>query len=314
MLFFDVHCDILSAIDKPEELFHNSCHWAADRALSNGPFIQVFSLFSQTGDAAVTKKGMEAQLENFLAAERSFPEKLKIIRNSMDLEQGVNRQERSRIYGLIEAEGAEILGGSLEELERLFESGLRILTLSWNYDNDVCDSIAEGKKNNGLSALGRQVVKRAQKLGILIDISHASDKTFEDVIAMSSMPITASHSNARAICRHRRNLTDAQIKALAEKGGIIGINLCPDFLNDSGNAQILDIIKHIEHISSLVGFAHVGFGCDFDGIDTLPHGISGVEDLGAVIEYLLRLNYSEAAVKAFAGDNFARLLMQVLPA
>lgn len=312
MLLFDAHCDILYAIESCEELFCNKHHWDAQRALSNGPFIQVFSLFAIGKSASDIKKQMESQLDMALEAEKKYPEKLKLIRSKEDLDECMREQSATRVYGLIEAEGAEVLGGRLEELERLYKLGLRILTLSWNNDNEVCDSIAGQNTHNGLSDLGRMVVEKAQSLGILIDVSHASDKTFEDVMEITKSPIIASHSNAREICGHRRNLTDSQIKAIAKSGGVMGINFCPDFLQNSGNAEILDIIRHVEHIAALVGTEHIGFGCDFDGIETLPEGITGVESMKNVIEELIKLNYPEKDVRAIAGGNFVNLINQIL--
>lgn len=312
MLFFDAHCDILSAINTPEELISNNNHWDMERALSNGPFIQVLSLFAQGKDENEIKGKMEIQLARALMAEKKYPEKIKIIRKSDNLSYWADSAKSQRVGCFLEAEGAEILGGSLSELDRLYEAGLRILTLSWNYDNAVCDSIAGNNRHNGLSAFGRQVVEKSESLGVIIDISHASDKTFSDVAEISYKPFIASHSNSRSVCSHRRNLTDRQINSIAKSGGVIGINLCPDFLNNSGNADIMDIIRHIEYISALAGTKFLGFGCDFDGIDNLPGGISGVQDMGRIIETLLRLNYKEEDVKGITGLNFTKLLHHML--
>jgi membrane dipeptidase len=312
MKFFDAHCDILSVIDKPDELFLNNYHWDCSRALLNGPFIQVFSLFSSDERPDIKKMNMEAQLAKILEAENSFSHKLKIIRSINDLEECIKVKSAHKVYGFLEAEGAEIINGSLNELKRLYNMGLRILTLSWNQDNDICDSVAGEYPHNGLSSLGKEVIEKAELLGILIDVSHASDKTFEDVMAISRKPITASHSNARAVCGHRRNLTDSQILDIARIGGVIGINFCPSFIEKSGNADLLGIIRHIEYISALAGPHAIGLGADFDGIDNLPGGISGVEDVHKIVEELLRLNYSEEDVKGIAGGNFINLMRKIL--
>lgn len=312
MIFFDAHCDILYKIKHPEELFSNTYHWDAQRALSNGPFIQVFSAFNESFPRNIAKIHMESQIESALQAERDFPDKIKLIRSKKDLKECCESLSKDRVYGILEAEGAEILGGSLKELKRLYNIGLRILTLVWNYDNDVCDSAAGQNPHNGLSAFGYNVVEEAEKLGIVIDVSHASDKTFDDVMNITKKPVIASHSNARAVCNHKRNLTDAQIKSIAARGGVIGINLYSDFLVNSGNARLLDIIKHIEHIAALAGTSCIGIGADFDGIDAMPQEITGVENLKDIIETLLRHNYSEDHVKAIAGGNFVRLMHQIL--
>ncbi len=312
MLYFDAHCDILSRIGSPEELFLNAYHWDARRALSNGPFIQVLSSFAGEKFRDRPKETMEKQLNKALAAEKAFPGQLKLIRSVSDLKEATSTSSTSKVFGLLEAEGGEILGGSLDELDRLYQRGLRVLTLVWNFDNELCDSVAGQKRHNGLSDLGKEAVAKAQALGMLIDVSHCSDKTFEDVLAVTKKPITASHSNARSLCPHRRNLTDDQIKALAKNGGVMGINFYPLFLEKSGNAQFMDIIRHMEYVAALVGTKHLGLGSDFEGFSRLPGGMGGVEDLHRIIEALLRLNYSEADVKAIGGENFLRLMMSVL--
>jgi len=312
MLIFDAHCDILSKINSEKELFKNNHHWDAERALANGPFIQVFSAFDKTLPRNKARKSMEKQIKMALSIEEKCPDKFKIIRRKEDLDTCIMEYSRQKVFGILEAEGAEILGGSLEEFERLYSLGLRILTLCWNYDNDVCDSVAGDNTHNGLSGFGHRVIEKAGSLGVLIDLSHASDKTFEDVLSMTGRPVTASHSNARAVCSHRRNLTDSQIKAIAHSGGVIGINFYPFFLNNSGNAHILDIIRHIEYIAALAGTDYIGFGADFDGIEIKPAGIKGVQNMYDVINELLKLNYPEDAVKAIAGGNFVRLMRQFL--
>lgn len=312
MLFCDAHCDIFSKIETPDELFMNHHHWDAQRALKNGPFIQVFSSFAGDRFRDHPKVHMEAQFIKALMIEKKYPDRLKLIRSQADLEIAVEDSSLKRIYGLLEAEGAEILGGSIEELNRLYREGLRILTLVWNYDNEVCDSVAGVHSHKGLSEFGRNVIHTAQRLGMLIDVSHASDKTFDDCIAITQKPIMASHSNSRALCGHRRNLTDDQIKAVAQTHGIIGINFYPLFLSHTGNAHFVDIIRHIEYIAGLAGPAFIGIGSDFDGFSDLPEGMTGVEDLYRIMEALLRLNYSQHDVEGIAGINFTSLLSRVL--
>lgn len=312
MLFFDAHCDVLSVVGTPEELFENTHHWDAERALSNGPFIQVMASFAGSRYRDNPKSRMESQLDKALLAEQLYPERLKLIRTQKDLEEASTSMSRNRVFAFLAAEGAEILGGKLSELDRLFQQGLRLLTLVWNFDNEVCDSAAGHHPHHGLSPFGKKVIKRAEELGILIDVSHASDAAFEDVMSVAEKPITASHSNSRRLCSHRRNLTDKQIKDIANRGGVIGINFYPPFLNNTGNAHLMDIIRHIEYFSALVGPKHIGFGSDFDGIDDPPDGIRGVEDLGKIIDLLLRLNYSEADVLSIASGNFLSLMKQIL--
>ena len=145
---------------------------------------------------------------------------------------------------------------------------------------------------------------------MLIDVSHMTDKGFSDVIELSTSPIIASHSNSRKKSNHRRNLTDEQILQLKKNGGVMGINLYPDFLRQSGSASIKDIIKHIEHVSALAGSEILGIGADFDGIDDTPEDIKGVQDLYKIIDELSRLNYSDEYIRKLAGGNFMRVIKE----
>ena len=147
---------------------------------------------------------------------------------------------------------------------------------------------------------------------MLVDVSHLSEQSFWDVSDLCKGPFIASHSNSKAICSHRRNLTDDQILAINKSGGTIGINLCPDFLANSGKANISDIIRHIEYIASLAGIDCIALGSDFDGIHDLPEGIKGVQDIRKIFEALLRLNYTEETLAKIAGENIIRIVKEVL--
>ncbi|HPU22245.1 MAG TPA: dipeptidase [Thermoclostridium caenicola] len=308
MLIFDAHCDTLSKIRNPGELIRNSFHWDLERAERYGAYVQVLASFADDGFRADPAAVMAAHLEKALAFERAYPGRLRLVRTASELKAA----EGGGVFGILGAEGAELFRGSLHELERWFQKGLRVITLCWNYDNEVCDSIAGRRTHHGLSAFGRKVVNRMQELGMVIDLSHASDETFDDVLSCVQLPVTATHSNCRALCNHPRNLTDAQIREIARTGGVIGINFYGHFLSVSGKATIKDIINHIEHIAGLVGIKHVGLGCDFDGANPMPEGIRGAESLHALLEALARVNYTDQDIRMIAGANFMRLFSQIL--
>jgi len=308
MLIFDAHCDTLSKISHPGELIKNGFHWDLERAGRYQAYVQVLASFAGDNFRADPAAVMAAHLEKALAFEKAYPKRLKIIRTASDLKAA----EAGGVFGILGAEGAELFKGSLNELERWYQKGLRVVTLCWNYDNEVCDSVAGKRTHHGLSAFGRKVVERMQELGMVIDLSHASDETFEDVLACVDSPVTATHSNCRALCSHPRNLTDAQIRKIARTGGVIGINFYSCFLTESEKAGIKDIINHIEHMAGLVGTRHIGFGCDFDGASPMPEGIRGAESLHLVLEALARANYTDQDIRMIAGGNFMRLFAQVL--
>lgn len=141
-----------------------------------------------------------------------------------------------------------------------------------------------------------------------IDVSHLNDRSFYDIAEISSLPIIASHSNSRSVCKHRRNLTNDMFSIIKNSGGCVGVNFYPPFLNDSGSANIDDIVRHIEHFLDLGGENHIGLGTDFDGTDGLmPTGICGCEDVYKLFDRLLQLNYSEALIEKISHKNFKRL-------
>lgn len=308
MLIFDCHCDTLSKINNPDELYRNNYHWDIERAGRYGAYVQVLASFADHDLRRDPAGVMEAQLERALAFEKAYPDRLRLIRSASDLAEA----EAGGVFGILGAEGAEIFRGSLNRLEQWYRKGMRVVTLCWNYDNEVCDSVAGRRTHHGLSDFGRRVVERMQELGMVIDLSHASDETFDDVIACAKMPVVASHSNCRALCGHPRNLTDAQIRSIAETDGVIGINFYAYFLRDSGNAKIKDIVSHIDHIAGIAGTRHIGLGCDFDGASPMPEGIKGAQGLYLVLEALARANYSEQDIRMIAGGNFLRLFTRVL--
>ncbi|NLJ40648.1 MAG: membrane dipeptidase [Clostridiales bacterium] len=218
---------------------------------------------------------------------------------------------KNQIGALLTVEGGAILEGELANLRILYNLGVRLMTLTWNHRNEICDGIMETKSQSGLSDFGSLVVKEMNRLHMIIDVSHISTKGFWDVLEISKAPIIASHSNAKSICAHPRNLDDDQILALASTEGLIGINFFPNFLSEN-KAGIVDIIRHIEYIAGLGGIDTVGFGSDFDGIERLPEGIEGPQDYDKIIDELLRLNYTETDIKKICSGNFVRIIKEVV--
>ena len=152
-----------------------------------------------------------------------------------------------------------------------------------------------------------------ERLGMVVDVSHLSNKGFWDVMEIAKKPIVASHSNALALCSHPRNLSDDQLKALKKNGGVTGINFCASFLENNSNATLDDIVRHIEYINGLIGEGHVGFGSDYDGVDNnLPKGGENPSCFDAIAERLLKLNYSEKSVSDICHGNFLRVFKEVL--
>lgn len=202
------------------------------------------------------------------------------------------------------------IGKDISLLKYYKELGVIYLTLCHNGDNDICDSAKGNHEHNGLSDFGKEVVKELNRLGIMVDLSHAGDKSFYDALELSKSPIIASHSSCRAICNHPRNLTDEQIVALARKGGVMQICIYDHFLNNDGAASVKTIADHIDHVVNLVGVDYVGIGTDFDGGGGVP-GCNGVNEIINLTCELIRRGYGDGDLKKIWGENFLRVLDEV---
>jgi len=229
-----------------------------------------------------------------------------------------------RIAALMGMEGGHMIDDSLAVLREYQRLGVRYLTLSHSVNTNWSDSSGDKPAHNGLTDFGKDVVRELNRLGVMVDISHVSDKTFWDAIETSKAPLVASHSSMRAISGHPRNMTDDMVRALGGKGGVVMINYSVGFLsNERYEAQqknVLSaelprvswekIVDHIDHAVKLVGPTHVGLGSDFDGT-TVPDGMEDVSKLPKITAALLAKGYSEQDVKNILGENILRLLEQV---
>ena len=202
-------------------------------------------------------------------------------------------------------EGAELLNCDVNLLDEVADWGVRAINLTWNYPNAVSGTNAQ-ETDRGLSELGRRFVREAQKRNILMDVSHLSEPGFWDLMEITNAPVIASHSNAKALCPHSRNLTDAQIKALVENKGFAGLNVYSLFVGE--RADMDELIAHVERFWELDGEDVLGLGGDWDGCDSVAGGLTGIQDLPKLYEALYRRNYSEQLLHKFFSDNLLRVL------
>lgn len=231
-----------------------------------------------------------------------------IAYNSDDL---IRNKKNGAISVMLAIENGYGIGTDLKNLEMFRDIGVRAITLCHNSNNDICDSAMDktGPEHNGLSPFGREVVKEMNRLGILIDLSHASSQTLYDVVELSSTPVFASHSAVHAIKPIKRNLTDDEIKAIASTGGLIQIPASTYFLTTDPKDQttVSHIADHIDYVKNLVGIEYVGLGTDFDGGGGVTDMFSAAEIKNLTVE-LLRRGYSERELELFWGGNFIRFL------
>lgn len=207
-------------------------------------------------------------------------------------------------------ENGYAIGKDLSNVERFRQRGVVYMTLCHNGNNDICGSARYNEENLGVSAFGEQVIREMNRVGMIVDLSHAGEQSFYDALDISTRPVVCSHSSSRALCDHPRNLTDEQLKALARKDGVVQLCLYGGFLRSDSPATICDAIEHLHHIVNLIGVEHVGIGTDFDG----DGGIIGCNDSSELINFTRRLlyeRYSEADIRLIWGGNFLRVMKQI---
>ena len=230
-----------------------------------------------------------------------------LARTPGDLYENKRHGRKSIMLGI---ENGLALGGQLQNVGHFADRGVVYITLCHNGDNDLCDSCKGCNTHEGVSRFGEQVIREMNRLGLMVDLSHAGEKSFYDALDISQTPIVCSHSSCRALCDHPRNLTDEQMRRLAAKGGVMQVTLYNGFLVKDGEATILDAIAHLEHAIRVMGIDHVGLGTDFDG----DGGIRGLRDSSELLQFtrqLLARRYSERDIQKIWGGNFLRVMAQV---
>ena len=207
-------------------------------------------------------------------------------------------------------ENGKALEGNIRNIRHFANRGVVYITLCHNGDNDICDSARGSQTHGGVSEFGAKVIRKMNELGLMVDLSHAAESSFYDALQISKQPIVCSHSSARALCNHPRNLTDQQMRALAQKGGVCQITLYHGFLRSEGEATILDAMAHLDHAIQVMGIDHVGLGTDFDG-DGGVRGLADASELSLFTRQLLLRRYSESDIQQIWGGNFLRVMQQV---
>lgn len=301
MKIFDAHCDVLYKMWMNPEISFFFDH----RLQTNYTYltqvgqgnIQCFAIFvpSHVHEKARFQVALE-MIDIFYEKVLTQPNIKLILRKSDALQ-----LKNNEIGTILTLEGCDAIGNDLTNLKTLYRLGVRSVGLTWNYANLIADGILE-PRGAGLSFLGKQVVMFNNEKKLWTDVSHLSEQGFWDVMELAKYPI-ASHSNAKALAPHVRNLTDQQLLALIQKDGMIGITFVPEFLERRANATIDDVLRHVEYICSLGGENNIGFGSDFDGIEKTPENLWNYSYYYILINELLK-HYPEKIVKRFLFQNF----------
>lgn len=271
MRLVDFHCDTILRLMNGSvqgDLMRNDGHVDLERLHEIGALAQFFAVFVDWEDDAVKPDPFGYALkgiELFKVQVEKYAEKVGIAHN---LDEILQLEKEKRVAGILTIEEGAILEGRMERLDSLYQEGVRLITLTWNYENSLAFPNSKDPEimAKGLKPFGKSVVERMNELGMIIDVSHLSDGGFWDVVEISKKPFVASHSNARAVKNVTRNMTDEMIRAVAEKGGVIGLNFCPYFLNEENHETVEALVQHLIHIIDKGGAQTAAIGTDFDGI------------------------------------------------
>lgn len=309
----DGHCDsLIHYVNNERTLIdpHEGGQWDIKRAREAGVTLQFMAAFIETKYKPTMSIWRGLQLiEGAHRLIDNNKDQVFLIQEKADLER---LPDPGRVAILLSVEGGEILGESLYMLNIIYKLGVRAMGLTWNQRNALADGVGEANTLSRLTHLGQDVIERMNELGMLIDVSHLNEAGFWHVLEISKDPVIASHSCAKALCAHPRNLSDEQVRALAKQKGVIGINFSPGFLSETGKATREDVVRHIYHIAEIAGVESVGLGSDFDGIDETPEGLTHVSDFPFLLEDLRNIGFSKQEVEQIAGGNIRRLLWSVL--
>jgi membrane dipeptidase len=307
-----------------------------------GQFWSVYINGEVTGDAAI-RETIE-QIDIVRRMIDAYPKDLELARTADDV---VRIHKSGKVASMIGVEGGRQIGGSLAALRQYYNLGARYMTLTHNQTTEWADSATDEPKYDGLNPFGVQVVHEMNRIGMLVDLSHVSPATMKDAIAASKAPVIFSHSSARALNDHPRNVPDDVLKLLPANGGVVMVNFVPSFLSEAAwqwganrsaeearlkalhraskaeveaglkawdaahpapTVTVKEVADHIEHVAKVAGYDHVGIGGDFDGIDSTPADLRGVQDYPNLFAELIRRGWSDANLAKLAGGNILRVL------
>lgn len=327
----DLHCDTMAELwysqwdnKKPMELKRNTLHVDLEKLIKGDYLLQNFAIFINLGRNLDPLESALYQIDIFYSEMEKNKDKICVAKSYNDIERNMQEGKISAILTLEEGASCK---GKLNFLRILYQLGVRMMTLTWNYENELgfpnllskrspSKYEYEFEKGLGLKKKGIDFLNEMERLGIIVDVSHLSDEGFYDVLKYTKTPFVASHSNARTLCRHHRNLTDDMIQKLAERGGVIGLNYSPNFLEEGEteedcHSNVLLMASHARYITNIGGIACLSLGSDFDGIG----GKLEMKDcsmLPLLLEAFKKEGFKESEIEAIFYKNVLRLYKEVL--
>ncbi len=321
MNFIDMHCDTIMALmdHKEKNLKDNDLMIDLNRLKKSNYMLQCFAMFvpyrAFNGDENYSSfEFCNKMIDRYYNELENNNDLILPVYKYSDIEDNIKNNKMS---SLLTIEEGGVCLGNIEFLRNFYRLGVRMMTLTWNFKNEIASPNIDYLKNkhvevpntvDGLTLFGVEVVKEMNRLGMVIDCSHLSDKGFYDVIKYSKKPIVCSHSCCRNVCNHVRNLTDDMLIKLKENGGVCGINFCHDFVkNDNSIASIKDVVKHINYIKNLIGIDYIGLGSDFDGISNDDIELKDASYLPKLVLELENEGYSKMEIDKITHLNVLRV-------
>ncbi len=326
----DMHCDTIAEIfyalqdGKDTGLARNNLQLDLEKMEKGDYLVQNFAMFVSINRYADPLEHCLKLIDLFYQELAKNQDKIALALNYNDI---LNNEKAGRMSALLTIEEGGVTKCSLSHLRNFYRLGVRMLTLTWNYENGIGYpnfKMIEGEKPDfhtpnteyGLTDFGLSFIEEMERLGMIIDVSHLSDAGFYQVLQHTTKPFVASHSNARGVCNHVRNLSDDMIRKLAERGGVLGMNYCPSFLEDTereedATGSIADIVRHIKHITAVGGYECIGLGSDFDGIPA-RRDLPDASCLQLLAEALEREGFKQKEIEAIFYKNVLRIYKEVL--
>lgn len=311
-MLIDFHCDTVSALFKDPvqgNLRKNSFSVDLAKLQAGHSMAQFFAVFVDKGELGDV---LERALAMIDLLHCQLAENQDVIALARNWQEARENQQQGRISAFLAIEEGAVIKGELSTLRNLHRLGVRLMTLTWNYPNELGFPNSKPEyRGNGLTEKGQEVVAEMNRLGMIIDVSHLSDQGFYDVAAFSKKPFVASHSNARSLTDHSRNLTDDMIRKLAQCGGVTGLNFAHQFLGTSPISRIADMVVHCRHIVDIGGEDVLALGSDFDGISPeleIPH----FGEMGQLTAAFEKAGFTNTQIEKITWRNAARVISDIL--
>ena len=321
MRFIDTHCDTMGECIARSEgkvtLQNNPGHINMEKLIRGGAMAEFFAIFIPTHDSGAGKGVTLPPYDYFQFVYKAYLKELEankdVLAPACNYDDIMANKAAGKVSSVLTVEDGVPLEGKMERLEEFYQKGVRLISITWNYENSLGFPNSKDPEimNRGLKQFGLDCIERMNEMGMLVDVSHLSDGGFWDVVKHSKKPFIASHSCCRALCNHTRNLTDEMLHALGEKGGVVGINFASQFLNEGAEyTDIQSVVRHMLHIRDKAGLDALGFGSDFDGI-TSTLEFKDYTGLPLIVD-ALKPHFTDDEIDKICSGNMLRLIRDTL--